>query len=92
MNRKEKTKVLGEVIDHLWNMYADDMFINDMGVRDTSMTFNRGTVAEVCLDLWWPNDKKDPEEKESVEWYLGLAYSTRKVVLRKALPIKTYGY
>ncbi len=94
MNRAEKIKILGKTIDDVWMQYGDDMFIDDEGRRDTSMTFNRQSVAEIALDLpyWRDIADKDQEVKESVEWYLNLAYSTRKSVIREAMPISTYGY
>jgi hypothetical protein len=46
----EEIDLCRRVVENTWYSMADDMFINDMGERDESMTFTRYDVMEFGID------------------------------------------
>lgn len=92
----EEIKLLGRIIDRGWDAIAADMFYNERGERDESMTFDRPTVAEVALDAdrykaYYSEDEL-AEAERVVKKYWDLQYKEMMDIQKQAMPYSTYGY
>jgi len=92
----ENLERLEYVIERSWDRVAADMFYNDQGERDESMTFSQEEVAEIALDADRWRDVCTPEEinntQNLVKKFYKLEPDQQEEVLEETLIFRVYGY
>jgi len=90
----DEMKFMREVIDRSWDRIGGDMFYNDRGEYDESISYDRYAVAEIALDAdRWRHEvgTKQDEFNLLVKKLYQLEEKEHKEVLDQVLPYSTYG-
>lgn len=86
---------LEHVIDRSWDRIAGDMFYNDEGVFDESITHTPEVVAEVALDAdRWRDvcpDEKEEYTHTLIKKFYQLEQKEQSEVLKNTLRYQIYG-
>lgn len=84
---------LRNIIERTWNTIASDLFYNDEGKYDESITYKRGDVVEIALDAGRWEEYANEDEKAAIKKLKDLGWQSDAFneVTNQALPYETYG-
>ena len=98
---EEGRELLKSAANRIWDIVGDDMFMDDMGKRDYSMTFTWETLMDVCGDRMHdvgrnPDSRNENQLSEEqaiacMEYFVPLDRKDREEYGKFFFP-GTYGY
>jgi len=91
---KDELDTVRQVVERTWDAVASDMFINEDGEFDPSMTFSRADVVEVSLDAdrWRDYCSKEAEFEKTLNKLFALKQPAFTEVITEAIPSELFGY